>query len=131
MGYMTAGRTLSDGQTVWLVTWEWAEDYPEPEDRVAAILNRRVPAERVREIVELLYANECLSLSQRAAAAINPKKHPEPARFGSASGLVWDGEILCGHNPWLRARQVRLQTAVPGEVTWEELSRPDALPDDV
>jgi hypothetical protein len=128
---MTPGRTLSDGRTVWLVTWEWAGDHAEPEERVAAILNRRVPAERVREIVELLYANEYLSLSERAAVALNPKKRPYPARFGSASGLVWDGEILCGHNPWLRARQVRLQTDVPGEVTWEELPRPDALPDGV
>jgi len=31
---------------------------------------------------------------------------PYPAEFTTLEGVKWEGEILCGHNPCLRARLV-------------------------
>jgi len=45
----------------WLVTWEWIGDHAKRPDKVAEILDPRLPAEQVRRIVELLYHREAFS----------------------------------------------------------------------
>jgi hypothetical protein len=47
---------MSRGQTAWLVIWEWAGQYADVEDRLAAILWPRTSRNTVQEIVRCLYA---------------------------------------------------------------------------
>jgi hypothetical protein len=82
----------------WLVTWEWYGDNAKVEDNIAAILDSRLSGKRVRWIVELLYVNSQYILSERLHYA-GRKFNPYPARLE-------DGEIFCGHNPYLHARRV-------------------------
>ncbi|HEV7395059.1 MAG TPA: hypothetical protein VGN86_01005 [Pyrinomonadaceae bacterium] len=53
----------------WLVTWEWEGNHARVKNSIAAILNYRRSSEQVREIVELIYANETYSLSGRLTYA--------------------------------------------------------------
>ena len=90
----------------WLVTWEWTGDHAKVENKIAAILNYRLLGENVRRIVELLYANNQYTLSERIAYAKNKKTNPYPARFDVINRKPWAGRIYCGHNPHLYARLV-------------------------
>jgi len=86
----------------WLVTWEWIGNHARRNDKVAAILNPRLSAHRVRDFVELFYMNSQYSLSERLAYTASKRKNPYPARFIRP----WHCEIECGHNPHLLARLV-------------------------
>ena len=90
----------------WLVTWDWVGDHTKRHNKVAAILNPRLSAHRVREFVELFYINTCYSLSERTAYVANKKNNPYPAEFMDINGVPWMGAIHCGDNPWLYARRV-------------------------
>ena|SRR6266550_1087067 len=89
----------------WLVTWEWMGDHAKPPDKVAEILDPRLPPARVREILELLYHRDA-SLSEKMAWRLQKKRQVYPAKFIDLEGLQWHGQIECGHNPWLFARLV-------------------------
>ena len=110
----------------WLVTWEWAIARAPVEDkvRIAAVLNSRLSAERVREIVEILYVNATYSLLERLGYANRKQFNPYPAQFGWTAG-----EVTCGHNPWLYARivdQIQAERDEAGgeKLTWQPPSRP-------
>lgn len=111
----------------WLVTWEWAGDHAKVSEPVAAILNSRTSPDRVREIVEFLYANASYTLSERLACAKNKRNNPYPARFASIDGFPWQGQITCGHNPFLFARlvegiSVQDDGTPEGRLVWKEVS---------
>ena len=89
------------GQSAWLVTWEWAGDAATVIDRVVAILAPRQKTKRVIEKVECLYSLLTSNFEEQAAYAKNRKNNPYPAK------LDVSGHILCGHHPWLRAQYVR------------------------
>jgi hypothetical protein len=91
----------------WLVTWEWCGDHAKRDDKVAAVFDPRFSGKRVRELVEFIYLSAMYSVSERAEYAKDKKRNPYPAGFGSTPvGAPWEGEIVCGHNPYLRARLV-------------------------
>jgi hypothetical protein len=91
----------------WLVTWEWVGDHAKRDDKVAAIFDPRLGGARVREFVEFLYLTGYYTLSERIACAQHRAQNPYPAQFGQTlEGDPWEGEIYCGHNPYLRARLV-------------------------
>jgi hypothetical protein len=120
------------GISAWLVTWEHAGEHAKPRQRVAAVLNPRLSGQKVLEIVELLYANESYDPSERIAVVKNRRSNPYPARFGALEGVPWEGEIVCGHNPWLEARLVRNLRAQPDstgeeQFLWEERPKPRLL----
>jgi hypothetical protein len=89
----------------WLVTWEWVGDHAKREKKVAAVLNPRLGGARVRELVEFLYATENYTTGELMALA-KGGKNPYPAIFGTLNGAPWEGQIHCGHNPFLFARLV-------------------------
>lgn len=89
----------------WLVTWEWIGDHAKQPNKVAEILEPRLPPERVRRIVELLYHRDA-SLSEKVAWRLRKQRQIYPAEFVKLEGLPYPGEIICGHNPYLRARLV-------------------------
>jgi hypothetical protein len=114
----------------WLVTWEIMGDGNEIKNPTAAILNYRLPAKKVREIVELIYVNTHFSLSERLAYARNKKSSPYLAKYDTIHGVPWQGGIVCGHNPWLHARLVdklTLKIDKNGQeiLTWKERNKPN------
>jgi hypothetical protein len=95
------------GAKAWLVTWEWCGEHAKRDEKVAAVFDSRVSPGRIREYVELLYAHETYTLSERIAWCLgNQNRNPYPAEFVKLEGVPWEGEIHCGHNPYLRARLV-------------------------
>lgn len=101
----------------WLVTWEWVGDHARVDQPIAAILPRRLGHETVQRIVEVLYAEREYTPGEMLEAARDRGYNPYRAHFGScsliredgSSGTVaWQGEIICGHNPYLLARQARV-----------------------
>ena len=112
----------------WLVTWEWMGNHAKRPDKVAEILDPRLPPERVRRIVELLYHREA-SLSEKVSWRLRKKQQIYPAKFINLEGMQWHGQIECGHNPWLFARLVDDLTIERDEqgnetATWKDRYRP-------
>jgi hypothetical protein len=124
------------GRVAWLVTWEWDGNHARVPNKevIAAVLRPQIGAQKVRRYVEVLYA-------QREYAAIDKLyalDHPYPSRFGHCHvepadsthrPPSWDGEILCGDNPYLRARIVdNLRPRNPADpkkgLVWVERRRP-------
>src|SRR5450759_5318463 len=85
-------------KTAWLVTLHGTNP---PENRIISILNYRMSAKRVCEIVEHLYlALEVPSHEDKLKFAQSAK-----ASLFKATKNVFQ-RIMCGHNPWLYARRV-------------------------
>jgi hypothetical protein len=124
---MITSRKRKRGITAWLVTWDHVGEHAQPPRPIAAVLSRRWGADRVAQIVELLYANEYYSISERIAYA-GESFNPYPARRGTLYGVPWDGEICCGHNPFLYARLVdnlRTEGEDDADVRWVEREKPN------
>jgi predicted GNAT family N-acyltransferase len=116
----------------WLVTWEWIGDHAKRDDKVAAIFNPRFSAERVRELVEFLYLTQNSTLSERMNWARDKNLNPYLAQFHTLDGVPWQGQIHCGHNPFLFARLVddlAVECDAEGNerATWRERPKPDML----
>ena len=114
----------------WLITWNQSGNHEQMDDTIAAILNYSLPAEKVREIVELLYVNRYASLSERLTYARDRKNNPYPAEFDTTDGVSGNTGITCGHNPWLYARIVEniiLNIAIDGKesLSWKEREKPE------
>ena len=86
----------------WLVTWEWMSESGEVADRIATILPSQWSPDRVRDIVEQLYALSISNVEELAALARRPKNNPYPARAESNHADM----LVCGSHPWLYARKV-------------------------
>lgn len=113
------------GRKAWLVTWEWCGDHARREPRVVALFRPQLSGGRIREMVEFLYSQSEYSLRERFCWTFNPKANPYPAQFGSTiAGGTWEGEIICGHNPHLRARLVDDLTIEDNHAVWTERERP-------
>jgi hypothetical protein len=121
------------GRLSWLVTRHWIADYPKSE--VAAIFSGRLGGSRVKEFVELLGVTSYYTLSEQAALQWSGHgQAPYPAKFGqTTAGHPWDGEILCGDDPYLHARVVNdliVERGADGKevATWKERPRSEAGP---
>jgi hypothetical protein len=100
------GTKKSRGRAAWLVTRHWIADYPRWE--IAAIFSARLGGVRVREFVELLSVTSYYTLHEQLD--MQWPQHGRvayPAQFGKTKeGDAWEDEILCGCDPYLRARRV-------------------------
>jgi hypothetical protein len=119
-------------KSAWLISWESDGEHARVKDdeKVAAVLNYRWTGRQVREFVEQLYASLKYSPSEKVRIARKALDNPYPAQFGTVDGVPWDAEVLCGHNPWLRARRVtNLRLAIVEDgvhcLQWDELPRPE------
>jgi hypothetical protein len=118
------------GMKGWLVTWEWSGQHAKRDDTVAAIFDSRLGVERIREYVEFLYATENYTLREQMTWARDRKNNRYPAQFGTLNGVPWEGEIICGHNPYLRARlvddlSVEVEAEGKEKATWKERPKPN------
>jgi hypothetical protein len=118
------------GRSAWLVTRHRIVDQPKWE--VAAIFSPRLGGTRVREFVELIYLTSgYFTLSEQLSMAW-PRhgRIPYAARFGQTKdGAPWGGEVLCGDDPYLRARLVddlKVERDADGKetVVWKDRPRP-------
>ena len=120
----------SRGSVVWLITWEWCGEHAKRDDKVAAVLNSRLPAEQVRRIVEFVYTSAYNSLSERLSYATGKAQNPYAASFSTLGRVKWEGQITCGHNPYLFARLVdnfivKQNQDGEEEAEWKERPRPN------
>jgi hypothetical protein len=95
------------GRAAWLVTRHWIADHPRWE--VAAIFGPRLGGVRVREFVELIWVTSAYFTLHEQVSMMWPQhgRTPYAAKFGQTKeGDPWEGEILCGDDPYLRARRV-------------------------
>jgi hypothetical protein len=113
------------GRKAWLVTWEWCGNHARRDPKVVAVFRPQLSGERVCELVEYLYSSSEYTLRERVHWTFNLKENPYRAQFGTIGGIPWSGEIVCGDNPFLKARLVD-DLVVDGEnnVTWTECPRP-------
>jgi hypothetical protein len=114
----------------WLITWNKSGNHEQMDNTIAAILNYSLPAEKVREIVELLYVDRYASLSERLAYARDRKNNPYPAECNTTDGVSVNTGITCGHDPWLYARivdNIILNIAIDGKesLSWKEREKPE------
>jgi hypothetical protein len=124
------------GRVAWLVTRHWIADHPKWE--VAAIFSPRLGGLRVREYVELVYVTSGYFTLSEQLAIIWPRygRTPYAARLGqTANGDPWVGEVLCGDDPFLRARIVeglKVERSEDGaeKVVWKERPRPRVVSPD-
>jgi hypothetical protein len=101
----------------WLVTWE-GTPRRRPRQRIAGVFDTSRSGKQARQIVEALYATHTYSAAEMVQFY---RKNPYPAEFDRTQGVQYEGEITCGHNPYLRARIVnKLTSDRHGRVTWEE-----------
>ena len=118
-----ADRPKSKGKSAWLITWEWQGDRARVEQPVVTFLNPRWSGERVRRLVEVLYAIMNYTLNENLACSVRRNANPYPAKFNKINGVTWDGQIICGENPWLFARlvdNINIEISEDGKerVTW-------------
>ena len=111
----------------WLITWEWGNDSAAVADQVVTVLNPHWGEARVLELVEALHAIMTSNVTQLANYAKRSSNNP-------CRGKSVDNRIVCGHNPWLEARQVSDLTVATDPAGLEVISwrEPDryALVDD-
>jgi len=114
----------------WLVTKHWVADHPGREEPTA-IFSSRLGGVRVREFVELIYLTSgYVTLSEQMTIAW-PRygRIAYRAKFGqTVEGDPWECEILCGDDPYFKARLVddlRIERGADGneKVTWKERPR--------
>jgi hypothetical protein len=92
----------SRGIRAWLVTWEWSSDSAEVVDRVATILPSRWSEERVRDVVDHLYALHSHSTSELAELAKLGGRIPLSTR----RRYRMDETMFFGSHPELCVRKV-------------------------
>jgi hypothetical protein len=108
------------------------------ECRVAAVLRPQIGAEKVGWLMEFLYAQREHAPVDKLAAL---DRNPHPAELVRCPFTLSDGtvgyiaghEVICGHNPHLRARLVdnlRLCDADQPDagLVWTERQRPEHKP---
>jgi hypothetical protein len=97
-----------------LVTWDWAGNHAAvpPDKVVAGVLAPQLGPQTVKRIVEVLYA----AREYEAIDKLDTLTHNlYPADYGTVrlevsgvgfQNVTYQGEIFCGHNPFLHARLV-------------------------
>lgn len=104
----------------WLVTLE-SMDQPAV---VISVFKAQRSADFVREYMEQYYIDTFYSAQEKLLYAQSRKNNPYPATFEKLDGVLWQGRITCGHNPFLYGRLVLKLRIVAGDqgdrLTWEE-----------
>ena len=90
----------------WLISWEWSGDHAKVENPFVALLSYRYSGDTIRKFLERLYVIHTSDICLQIGYARNEKNYPYPAEFVKLNGVPFDGEIICGHNPFLLARRV-------------------------
>lgn len=109
---------MKKGIKAWLVSWEWVGHHRKPDVQFVYVLNPRWASTRVRDVMEVVYANsEERSFYQR----IDYLKKPKEIRLKIQN---LGNRITVGSNPWLYGRVVNNlcveRTADASRLLWTE-----------
>ena len=126
------------GRKAWLVTWVTANNQ-HLKSPIAAIFSSRKGSATVKDYVEFLYLTAHFSGDEQLAFLSDPSSNPYPATYGTVRvkdgtgerNVPWEGQIMCGHNPYLYARRVNNLRLGEGsypdgsrQLEWDEIPRP-------
>jgi len=121
------------GTRAWLVRWDWIGDHAKVENPIVAILPSQWGVERIKTVVEVVHDAKALTPAEMAHFARKRRDRPYEATLDTVTmdtdhgpiNVPWEGAVLCGHNPWVEARQVTVFIH-PGsqEVSWEPVPKP-------
>lgn len=94
--------TFQKAKQAWLITWEWAGGHAEVKNRVAAIVSGRVSQSYIEKLVEQIWAARELAWFEQLSYA----KTRSRIAYRAESRQLFEGQVTCGHNPWLEANRV-------------------------
>ena len=83
----------------WIIKWSWIGDHANVNHPHVGIWSARTSAGKIREYVEDKTQKYQLHEQLDQARYNKPQKNPYPAEFVGS----WEGNIACGHNPYLEA----------------------------
>lgn len=114
---------------IWLITWEWCGNHVNKKDKIVDIFHPNTSGEKMRQIVERLYVNTELNLTEKLKYLYSSKNTAYPAKFDTINKVPYQGKIFCGHNPYLYARlveNIKINTDKNGneELIWDEIAKP-------
>ncbi len=129
-------RRERGARRAWVVRWDWSGTHAAVDQPVAAVLPPQIGADRVLRIVETLYAARYYEPEEMLSAMRRGGHQPYPARFDIVSVEVGGGDIqrvqskatiVCGHNPFLIAKQAWVWPAGDGsgQIQWLDDPRPE------
>lgn len=119
--------------------WDWCGQHAAVSQPVAAILRPQIQGDTLLRIVELLYASTQYKPDEMLSAIRRDGPNPFRARWstvevdpdqrGRRVTVPWEGEVSCGHNPFLMARRARVWPVGDGSgrVEWEDDPRPGCV----
>lgn len=117
----------------WIIRWEWAGSHAAVEQPVAAVLPPQIGARNLLRIIETLYAAREYAPQDMLGAIRRGGHKPYQAEWGTAEinlgkdgwrRVRWEGEVICGHNPFLVARLARAWPVGEGRIEWQDDPRP-------
>ena len=106
---MTSRISIS-GREIWLVTCEGPNKKPE----IIGIISSRRSTKYVKDFVEQQYINRFFSLDEKVALALGRWKNPYRIRSCA-------DPLICGGNPFIEARIVKIKGIKNGELEWAEI----------
>jgi hypothetical protein len=131
------GRKRLEGYRAWLVRWDWAGEHARVDREVIAVLPPQTSAAEVAKFIERYYSASAYQPDEMLQFMRVPDANPYRARFGTVTAILedgtatqvrWDGDVFCGHNPFIVASRVHDLKASPvadgSRLTWEEAPRP-------
>lgn len=122
----------------WVIRWEWAGAHAAVDQPVAAVLRPQIRGDRLLRLVEALYASREYAPGEMLEAIRHDGHNPYQAQWGTVEvdlgrnerrQVPWEGEVICGHNPFLVARLARAWAVNDGSgrIEWEDDPRPCSL----
>jgi hypothetical protein len=105
------------GRKVWLVTSESLNGKPE----VMSILSIRKSAKYVADFIEQLYIHKYYSVDEKMGLALGTWDNPYRVSYAVHNSVPHKERMICGGNPWIEARIVRIKRWVGNDLEWEEI----------
>ena len=119
---MKTKRSFLKLKSAWLIRWDWANPAAALVDEFACLVNYRKSAKYIKDLVEYIYYSNSLNLVENVFFAKNNKNIPYRA------GSDFNGNIRCGHNPWIEAIFVKKVEVVVDKGTGIETINWETLP---
>jgi hypothetical protein len=111
--------TIAKLHRAWLLTWEWAGNHIELNDKFVAVISSRYTDNSVKKILEQYYVSKYLSFHEQFAFAKSSKHLPYKIqntvieiseqlqeKTSLPSRIPFAESMIIGGNPWLWARIV-------------------------
>ena len=85
----------------WIIRWSWIGDHAEVKQPEVAILSARKSPKYVLAYVQAVHDTKTYTLKEQQELSRYNKPTPNP--YSAEFVDNWQGNITCGHNPYLEA----------------------------